>query len=242
MLNASQKRTKRPPLDSRLYVQASRQHHGLVGHNTHRMTVHAGETNDDVLRMLGLQLPELAVIRHLVDQLLHVVRQIGVIRNQGVERHLHTVGAVGGGPVWGFFAVIGRQIVDEPPHHQQRFHIVLVSAIADAGDGGMGHGAAQFFRCHLFVGHRLDHIGTGDKHVRAVFHHKDEVGYGRRVDGAPGARPHDDGDLRHHAGGHHITLEYLGVAAQGSHSLLDAGATRVVKADDRVRPPSWLDP
>jgi len=98
----------------------------------------------------------------------------------------------------GTFAVIGRQIVDEPPHHQQRFHIVLVSAIADAGDGGMGHGAAQFFRCHLFVGHRLDHVGTGDKHVRGPLGHEDKVGDSRAVDRTTGAGAEDGRNLRHH--------------------------------------------
>ena len=104
---------------------------------------------------------------------------------------------------------------------------------ADAGHGGVGDGAAQLLRGHLLVGHGLHHLRAGDEHVGAVLDHEDEVGHGRRVDRAAGAGTHDHGDLRHHAGGHHVALEHLGIAAQRGHALLDAGAARVVEADHR---------
>jgi hypothetical protein len=51
---------------------------------------------------------------------------------------------------------------------------------------------------------------------------------------APPARgAHDHADLRHHAAGHHVALEHLGIAAQRGHALLDARAARVVQADHR---------
>ncbi len=40
-------------------------------------------------------------------------------------------------------------------------------------------------------------------------------------------------DLRHHAGGQHVALEDLGVAAQRGDAFLDAGAAGVVEPDDR---------
>ena len=95
----------------------------------------------------------------------------------------------------------------------------------------MGDGATQFLRGHRFVRHRLHHVGSGDEHVGAVLHHEDKVGHGRRIDGAAGARSHDHGDLRHHAGGQHVALEHVGVTAQRGHAFLDARAARVVQAD-----------
>src|SRR5690606_14580250 len=49
-----------------------------------------------------------------------------------------------------------------------------------------------------------------------------------------GARPHDQGDLRDHAGGVDVALEDLGVEPEGDHALLDPGAARVVDPDDRA--------
>ena len=53
----------------------------------------------------------------------------------------------------------------------------------------------------LLVGHRLHDVRPGDEHVARPLDHDHEVGDRRRVDRAAGARPHDDGDLRDHAGG-----------------------------------------
>jgi hypothetical protein len=54
-----------------------------------------------------------------------------------------------------------------------------------------------------------------------------------RVHRAAGAGAHDQADLRHHAAGHHVALEDLGIAAQRGHAFLDARAAAVVQADDR---------
>ena len=75
--------------------------------------------------------------------------------------------------------------------------------------------------------------GPGDEHVRGLVHHQDEVGDGGRIDGATGARAHDGGDLRHHAGGQHVAQEDVGIAGQRHHAFLDARAAGVVQADDR---------
>jgi hypothetical protein len=87
----------------------------------------------------------------------------------------------------------------------------------------VGLGTTQFFRSHLLVGHCLDHIRAGDKHVRTVFYHEDKVGHGRRIDRTTGTGAHDHRNLWHHAGRQHIALEYLRVATQGRHTFLDTG-------------------
>src|SRR3712207_8308188 len=43
----------------------------------------------------------------------------------------------------------------------------------------------------------------------------------RRVDGAAGARAHDRGDLRHHAGRERVAEEDVGVAGERDHAFLD---------------------
>ncbi len=97
----------------------------------------------------------------------------------------------------------------------------------------MHDGAAKLLGGHLLLGHRLHHVGAGDEHVGGVLHHEDEVGHGRRIDVAAGARAHDHRDLRDDAGGEHVAGEHLAIAAERRHALLDAGAARVEQADDR---------
>ncbi len=78
----------------------------------------------------------------------------------------------------------------------------------------MGARPAQLFRRDRFVGDRLHHIRSGHEHIGGVLHHEDKVSNGRRVHGAAGAGTHDQRNLRHHAGGQHVALKHLGIAAQ----------------------------
>src|SRR5206468_9428661 len=60
-----------------------------------------------------------------------------------------------------------------------------------------------------------------------------KVGHRRRIDIAARARAHDHADLRDHARGDHVALEYLAIAAERRHAFLDARATGIEQADDR---------
>ena len=94
-------------------------------------------------------------------------------------------------------------------------------------------GAAQLVVRHLFVGHRLHHVGAGHEHVADAAHHEHEIGERGRVDRAAGAGTEDGGDLRHDARGQRVAQEDVGVAAERGDALLDAGAAGVVEPDDR---------
>ena len=220
-------------LDAALDVQATGQHQRLIGHDAHGLALHAGKADQDVLGVFGLQLEKVAIVHGFDDQLLHVVGLVRVVGHQRVQAAVHAVSRVAAAPHRGFFAVGQRQVVVEAAQHQQRFNVVLKSQVGHATLGGVGDGAAQLLGRHILVRHGLDHLRPGDKHVGAVLDHEDEVGHGGRVHRAAGRRPHDHADLRHHATGHHIALEHIGVAAQAGHALLDAGAARVVEADHR---------
>ena len=51
----------------------------------------------------------------------------------------------------------------------------------------------RLFR-HFLVRHGLDHVRSGNEHVRRVFNHDVEVSDGRTVDSAPRAWSHDATD------------------------------------------------
>ncbi len=101
----------------------------------------------------------------------------------------------------------------------------------DAGLGVVAHRSAQLLELNLLAGHRLDHLGTGDEHVRGLFDHEDEVGHCRRVDGAASARAHDQTDLRDHPGALDVADKDVAVGPKRDDALLDAGSAGVVDPD-----------
>ena len=184
-------------------------------------------------RVRRLHLEEIGFVDRLADKLVHVIGLVRAGRDQRVEAVLLPVPWVIGRTFGYTKTVILGQIVEEIAGRQQRLDIILERIVGHARFGGVRNRTAEFFLRHHFVGHGLDHIGTGDEHVGAVLHHEDEVGHCRAVNRPPRARTHDEADLRHHARCQHVALEHLGIAAKARHALLDARAAAVVNTDDR---------
>ena len=99
--------------------------------------------------------------------------------------------------------------------------------------GGVAHGAPELFERDVLSGDRLHDVGPGDEHVRGALDHEDEVGHGRGVDGAAGARAHDDADLGNHARRGHVAVEDATVGVERDHPFLDARPGAVVEPDHR---------
>ena len=129
--------------------------------------------------------------------------------------------------------VVRWQEAQQVPHAVQHVFVVLADERRDTRLGGVCHRAAEGFHRDVFAGHRFDHVGTGDEHVRGLANHEREVGDRGGVDGAAGAWTHDHADLRDHAARAHVPLEDVAVAGERSRALLDARATRVVDRDER---------
>ena len=214
-------------------IEHAGEHHRLVGDKADGGAFDAAEADDDVLRETLLELEELALVGDLHDQFLDVVGLVGGLRHQAVERGLLAFDWIVGGDVGDGRAVRQRQEIDQAAHLAERHDVVVIGAVGDRGACGVHRGAAELFRGDGFVGDGLHHVRAGDEHVGGVAHHEDEVGDRRRIDVAAGARPHDDGNLRDDAGGEHIVLEHAGITAERRHTLLDAGAAGIEKADDR---------
>ena len=101
----------------------------------------------------------------------------------------------------------------------------------------MRFGPAKLLLAHLFVGHRPDHVGAGHEHVARLPRHDREVGDRRRIDSATGTGAENRGDLGDDSRSGRVPVENLSVAAERSHSLLDAGTSGIVEADDRCSLP-----
>ena len=61
-----------------LDVQATRQNEGLIGYNANGLSFYTTKTNQDILGVIGLQLKKLTVVCNLANQLMHIVRLIGI--------------------------------------------------------------------------------------------------------------------------------------------------------------------
>ena len=69
----------------RVDVQYSGQVSGLVGHNADGCASHVGESYYDVAGVVLVDLEELSVVNDGSDDVIHVVRLIGAVGNDGVE-------------------------------------------------------------------------------------------------------------------------------------------------------------
>ena len=85
ILNASQKRTNRAAFGRRVDIQATREHGGLIRHNPDRSSVHARESDYDVLRKMLLHFEEAAVVDDPVNDVTDVVGRLRKRWNDGIE-------------------------------------------------------------------------------------------------------------------------------------------------------------
>src|SRR5829696_5889539 len=103
-----------------------------------------------------------------------------------------------------------------------------------SGLGVVRASAAELFHRYVLAGHSLDHIRTGDEHLRGLVDHDHEVSESRRVDMAPSSRTHDQRDLRYHTRGMGVPAEDFTVKAERDNTLLDTGTASLVETDDRT--------
>ena len=75
--------------------------------------------------------------------------------------------------------------------------------------------AAQLLGRDALAGDPLDHLRSGDEHLRLA-RLNDEIGERRAVRRPARARTADQRDLRHRAGKHHVGVEHLAVAGERS--------------------------
>ena len=81
-------------LAGRIDIEATRQHHRLVRHDADGLAFDPAEADNDVRGIERLQLEEIALVQHLLDQLVHIVGRVGIGGHQRIERHLDPLGIV----------------------------------------------------------------------------------------------------------------------------------------------------
>jgi hypothetical protein len=180
-----------------------------------------------------VNLEQVAVIHGGADDRLHVVRLAALLRHQPVELRHFSIRDVRAGLEGRILGVVERQEAEQLAHLGDARAVVGSGEVRDPALRRVRARAAELLLGDLFVRHRPDHVRARDEHVARLLHHEDEVGDGRRVHRATGARTHDAADLRDHAAGQRVAQEDVRVARQRFDAFLDARAARVVQAHDR---------
>jgi hypothetical protein len=137
------------------------------------------EAHDQVPGEVLVHLEELAVVDDPGHHVAHVVGLVRVVRHDRVELEVHPLRVVGRLDARGALEVVLRKERDEVAHVLEALLLVVRGEVGHAGLGVVCHGAAQRLEVHLLAGHRLDHLGARDEHVRGLLDHEDEVGHGR---------------------------------------------------------------
>ena len=93
----------------RLDVEHTGQHHRLVAHYADGTAVEASKATHDALAPRGVVLHEVAVVDDVADHGLHVVGDVGAVRQDCVEFGAQAIGVVARFELWRDFEVVGRQ-------------------------------------------------------------------------------------------------------------------------------------
>ncbi len=92
---------------------------------------------------------------------------------------------------------------------------------------------AEFFLRDFLMRHCLDHVRSGDEHVRRVFDHDVEVSDRGTVNGAARARSHDATDLRDHAARECVAQKDVSITTETNNAFLNTRAARIIQTDNR---------
>ena len=106
-------------------VQGAGQHRRLLGDDADASTAEPREPDDDVRCPCRLQLEELAIIDDAPNDVVHVVRLGGLIRDQRVERGVHPVDPDRWSRVTAGRQVVLRQVRQDPSREVERSRLVM---------------------------------------------------------------------------------------------------------------------
>ena len=93
-------------LDGRIDIKTTGEHFGLVPDHAHGGSVHAGKTDDDVVRIRRKEFHKDAIIHDFLNDLHHVVGFVRVVGDHVLKRVVESGDGVAGGHGWGVGHVV----------------------------------------------------------------------------------------------------------------------------------------
>ncbi len=92
--------------------------------------------------------------------------------------------------------------------------------------------ATQFFGGHGFMGHCFHHIRAGNKHIRSMLHHRNEICDGGRINGSSCTRTHNSRQLRNYTGSFYISVKNICVSSKRNYTFLNTGSAAVIQTNN----------
>ena len=180
-----------------------------------------------------LRFIEFTVINNALDNIFHIIRMIGIIRNNAVQCFVGSGRGVTGFDNRCAFHVVGRKEAEQITDLFNAVFVVFSCKVSYTGSLVVGHSAAQFFLGNFFAGNGFNNCRAGNEHFGSVLYHVDEVGQSRAVYSAACGRTHDSRDLRNNTGCAGVFEEDLAIAAQSVNSFLDTSTAGIIQANAR---------
>ena len=197
----------------------------LVGYDTYALTIEAGETCDDVLGELRLNLEELSVISYSANHLIHIVCLVRILRDNLVQSIVHTVDRVCALYAWSLFCIVAWDVREQALDHLDSLFLCLGSEVGNTTLGCVNRCTTEVLCIDVLTSYGLDNLRTGQEHIRSLLLHDDEVGQGWRVNGTTSARAHNSRDLWDDTRSEDVALENLTITSEGADTFLDTGTT-----------------
>ena len=85
----------------------------MVGDNAYALAIETRKARDDILGKLRLNFEEFSVVNNSADDLIHIIRLVGILRNNFVEQVFLAVDGVVALNTRSIFGVVGRDVREE---------------------------------------------------------------------------------------------------------------------------------
>src|SRR5205807_3004319 len=150
-------------LDGAADVERAGQHLRLLRHDAGGPAVQPRKAGEEVPGEVLVHLEKLAAVDDAPDDLAHVVRAVGILRDDRVQGRVHPVGRIRARDARGTLLVVLREVGDQPADQPQRVEIMLRDEVRDPAAGRVDLGAAEVLGGHVLVHDGFDDLGTRDE-------------------------------------------------------------------------------
>ena len=214
-------------------IQHPRKESRLVRHDPDSPSPQPCKSDHNILGKIRHDLKKISIIDHRHNDLLHIIRNIRIIRNHlSQSRHL-TTNIIPARDTRSILHIISRQETQQLADLQYHLLLGIPQEMGHTADRSMRHRSPQLLLTDQFMRHRLNHIRPGNEHMTVPPDHKNKIGQSRRITRPPGTRSENSRNLRNHTRRHGIAKKNTRIPGQALHPLLNTRAARIIQSDHR---------
>ena len=138
-----------------------------------------GESDDDVLGEVLMDLEELAVIHDAPDDLVHVIRSVRIIGDNLVKAVIRAAHGVVGWDPWCLLHIVLGNVGEQFLDSIDSLFLALSREMCHSALGSVYACSSKLLLGDVFSEDALDHCRTCQEHVGSVLDHDGEIRQGR---------------------------------------------------------------